>query len=229
MGLPLKEAASCWQETDFRACNKWQRNCSADGEGDCITVQLGTVHRFLASKTANFCSHEEPHWSWLIKPCKWNYISGITHRHDSCSQQWVFARLGPVTIGWIECCTSEISKGVLGVWFRSHKTTDDVHKASVNPWSHLPCASSTVGKAQTGMYSLKSKQLTQTRETIKAIFTADWYWTLCSSGGECSVTGMAGASWAGAKLDWHMTLTSASALRVGLTALSQLKLRPGSV
>lgn len=221
MGLPLKEAASCWQETDCCACNKQQRSCSADGEGDCITVQLGTVHRFLASKTADFCSLEEPHWSWLIKPCKWNYISGITQRHDSCSQQWVFARLGPVTIGWIECCASEISKGVLGVWFRSHKTTVDVHKASVNHWSHLPCASSTVGKARTGMYSLKSKQLTQTRETIKAIFTADWYGHLAAL--EESVLWQA---WLG--LDWHMTLTSASALRVGLTALSQLKLRPGS-
>lgn len=174
-GLPLKVVASYWQETDFHACNNWQRSCSADGEGNCIAVQLSTVHKFLASKTTNFCSHDEPHWSWLIKPWKWNYISGITQRNDSCSQQCFFARLGPVTIGWFECCTSEISKGVLSVWFRFHKTAVNVHKASVNRWSHFPCASSSGGKAQTEMYSLKSKQFTQTREAIKAILTADWY------------------------------------------------------
>lgn len=147
VGLPLNEAASCWQETDFRACNNWQRSCSAAGEGNGLAVQLSTVHRFLASKAANFCSHEEPHWSWLIKPWQWNYISGITQRNDSCSQQWVFARLGPVATGGFECCTSEISKGVLSVWLRFHKTAVDVHKASVNHWSHLPCASSSSGES----------------------------------------------------------------------------------
>lgn len=49
MGLSLKEVASCWQETDFPACNNCQRSCSAGGEGDGIAVQLSTVHKFLAS------------------------------------------------------------------------------------------------------------------------------------------------------------------------------------
>lgn len=147
VGLPLKKVAFCWQERDFPACNNWQRSCSSDGEGDCISVQLSTVHKFLASETATLCSHDEPHWSWLIKPWKWNYISGITQRNDSCSQQWVLARLGPVTIGWFECCTSEISRGVLGVWFRFHKTAVDGCKAIVNHWSHIPCASWSGGES----------------------------------------------------------------------------------
>lgn len=121
----LAEKLQCW----WRG---WLYHCAAE-------------HR---TQVPCFCFHDEPHWSWLIKPWKWNYISGITQRNDSCSQQWFFARLGPVTIGWFERCTSEISKGVLHVWFRFHKTTVDVHKASVNHWSHLPCASSSGGDIQ---------------------------------------------------------------------------------
>lgn len=159
MGLPLKEVASCWQETDFHACNNWQRSCSADGEADCITVQLSTVHKFLASKTANLCSHDKPHWSWLIKPWKWNYISGITQRNDSCSQQCFFARLGPVTIGWFECCISEISKGysVLDPDFTKPQSMCTKQVCTIGVIFHV--LHQVLGKAQTGMYSLKSKQL----------------------------------------------------------------------
>lgn len=81
------------------------------------------------------------------------------------------------------------------------------------------------GESTNWTYSPKSKQFTQTRETVKAILTADWSWTPCSSGGECSVTGMAGASWDGVKLNWHMTLTSASATIITAQAQARLSLR----
>ena len=143
-----------------------------------MAVQLNTVHEFLASKTVNCsCYHDEPHRSLLIKPWKWNYFSGTTQSNESCSQQWVFARLDPITVGWFECSTLEISKGALSIWFRFHKAALDRCEANVNHQSHLvPCFIGRWGTAQTRMCGLKSKQFTQTRETIKAILTANWYW-----------------------------------------------------
>lgn len=117
----LSEELQCWWR------GRWYR-CAA---------QHGT-------QVPCFCSHDEPHWSWFIKPWKRNSIRGITQRNDSCSQPCFF---GPVTIGWFECCVSEISRGLLDVWFRFLKTAVDVNKKSVNHWSHLPCASSSGGES----------------------------------------------------------------------------------
>lgn len=113
----------------------------------------------------------------LVKPWKWSYCRGTTQSNARCSQQWVFASLGIITVGWFECCTLEISKGALGIWFRFHKNTVDRCEARVSYQSHLlPSFVRRWGAAQTRMYGLKSKQFTQTRETIKTILTANWYW-----------------------------------------------------
>lgn len=124
--LLSKEVASCWQETHFPAFNNQQRSCRADWEFCCMAVQPNTVPEFLASKAANCsCYRDEPHRSGLVKPWEWNDFSGTTQSNDSCPQQWGFAGLGPITVGWFECCTLEISKGPLCLWFRFHKTAVD--------------------------------------------------------------------------------------------------------